>query len=837
MRNTKIIISLVFILCFFVQSFGRYETSISGQGVLVAPNVVLTSVGVQPGFVTIQDHDYGVVRYLDHPRLSLRLLFLDYPVLTTPPVPIKRSSASAISRKYQVAVESNVGPLDFGEFYKFVTRQFGSVSRDGKSIFYNSVGALWGGMKYGAGVFSYVGNSPRNIDGLTGIVVPHDLTKYGLPGSRHVIYLNSEAASWIESQVGSTLLGLNLGVAMKGYQRTQLPIGSIPSYEKIALVDNSRSKPAEPAVLPDSGKNVLYIGTSKYYEHSIGSFGVLIAPQVILTSAGIGPHSVNIQGHEYGVFGYKTHSLLNLKLLFLDYPVLTTQSVPIAGIDPMKMGAKNFFTVEPFVKISRSISLGKGYQFVDRSMNAVSLGGSALLINSDRRDTALWPKMGYGSGVFQYKGAKIPESIVGLAGIVTNVNASAYKRTGGRHVVMLNSYAKSWIYSELARMILGHFSFSPMGGYRKTQFPIKKPPVYTRVSVVVPQKPAPPKPKPIVTPKPQPSSVPIYIPNAGRFTQSTLESIERSIASTIEQKAFVIGGNFGNALNRIRKYRGLYGNVKTDAAFHNEMYKVLKKEFGYSHFYTMGSIIGRGSKQTPLPFPPYLFEGRGISGQTPELKWLSIDSRRIPHLIVPSFMNGQYNSSYIRNAISQMSKSSWAILDLRGNLGGHVFNARDLISYFINPNVTYGYLIDKPRYMQYVNSNQDRSLNFSAITKYVGSRNRGIWSNTTSLRKSVRFSGRLILLIDRNTGSSGEITSYALKRFANAIVIGENTAGAMLGADFVQLSRGITMCVPVFDYVHAGFQRIEGVGISPSAGFAVPSPSALSKAIDYIKTH
>jgi carboxyl-terminal processing protease len=77
------------------------------------------------------------------------------------------------------------------------------------------------------------------------------------------------------------------------------------------------------------------------------------------------------------------------------------------------------------------------------------------------------------------------------------------------------------------------------------------------------------------------------------------------------------------------------------------------------------------------------------------------------------------------------------------------------------------------------------------------------------------YTGPIVVLIDRLSGSTAEVMAAALQESGRAKVVGERSAGAVLGADIKELPTGA-----LFEYARAGFKTsegatLEGKGVKP----------------------
>ena len=143
-------------------------------------------------------------------------------------------------------------------------------------------------------------------------------------------------------------------------------------------------------------------------------------------------------------------------------------------------------------------------------------------------------------------------------------------------------------------------------------------------------------------------------------------------------------------------------------------------------------------------------------------------------------------------ALSAQHRVDAAILDLRGNPGGLVLEATDILGIFLPPGTLAG---------RDVRRGQPESLLKTAGTP-------------------VLLHAPLAVLIDGASASSSELVAAALKDYGRATLIGEKTAGALGGAVDVRLPEG-GMSVTVERIVTPEGAQVEGAGITPDMPVAL----------------
>ena len=183
-------------------------------------------------------------------------------------------------------------------------------------------------------------------------------------------------------------------------------------------------------------------------------------------------------------------------------------------------------------------------------------------------------------------------------------------------------------------------------------------------------------------------------------------------------------------------------------------------------------------------------------GQAPRALAFEVEDRERPpprqRIDLPSGVRVLRFDIFDRTSLDWLSDNlsdaprSGLVLDLRSNGGGKVWIERKIAGLFLPEGVV-------------VARNVTRGRERLEKAQSVAS----------------RYQGPLIVLIGPATASAAEVTASALRRQGRAVLIGSQTAGAVLMSRTFPLSGGGRVQVAVADVLTADSQRLEGVGVKP----------------------
>lgn len=140
----------------------------------------------------------------------------------------------------------------------------------------------------------------------------------------------------------------------------------------------------------------------------------------------------------------------------------------------------------------------------------------------------------------------------------------------------------------------------------------------------------------------------------------------------------------------------------------------------------------------------------------------------------------------ICGALKSMRDAPGIVIDLRGNPGGVMALASGVVGLLVN-----------------------RAGLLGVIRTRKGALPLAAYPQRSS------YKGPLVIIVDRLSASTAEVLAAALQESGRATIVGERSAGMVLGADIIKLPTGA-----LFEYARTGFitsqgKTLEGAGVSP----------------------
>ncbi|HYH11845.1 MAG TPA: S41 family peptidase [Thermomicrobiales bacterium] len=140
------------------------------------------------------------------------------------------------------------------------------------------------------------------------------------------------------------------------------------------------------------------------------------------------------------------------------------------------------------------------------------------------------------------------------------------------------------------------------------------------------------------------------------------------------------------------------------------------------------------------------------------------------------------------------------VLDLRGNPGGWVSEARDVIGRFVDPEAG-------PALLEDTWPPEDGMISIP-IGNFEGE----------------RFEGKIVVLVDENTASAAEIVASALQHYDRAVVVGEQTFGKGSVQRVYDFETGESLRLTVAEWFTPAGDRLQNLGVTPDVEIVADGP-------------
>ena len=193
--------------------------------------------------------------------------------------------------------------------------------------------------------------------------------------------------------------------------------------------------------------------------------------------------------------------------------------------------------------------------------------------------------------------------------------------------------------------------------------------------------------------------------------------------------------------------------------------------------------------------------------RVPELVWINQETAQLK---VYSFDIGYYDRLKVVDLMREASKAKNLVIDLRFNGGGAVSNLQHLLGMLIPDGKPVGTFVRRSMVAEYFESTGNSDLDLAAIGEWSERKFRPVRRADLPL-----FAGKIVVLINKFSGSASEIAAAALHDVMGATVIGTKSAGAVLASVVDPVSNGFMLQYPIEDYVTIKGIRLEGNGVSP----------------------
>ena len=207
--------------------------------------------------------------------------------------------------------------------------------------------------------------------------------------------------------------------------------------------------------------------------------------------------------------------------------------------------------------------------------------------------------------------------------------------------------------------------------------------------------------------------------------------------------------------------------------------------------------------------------------------FLKISSRIIPeyaYIKIPTFTLPLFSMDILLPLLKKSSSSNIVIFDLRLNTGGSGSSVGDLLGGFIEADKPYLYCrmndwkeIGDPKivYPLLEQEKINHALEIANICK-----NRYQLFHTSKMPK-FKIDKPVIILIDQRAYSCGEVFPQCMKEYKRATIVGNKTAGAVVGArDDFDCGHGYSICLPFVELITSQGYNIEGNKVHPDIEYS-----------------
>lgn len=255
-------------------------------------------------------------------------------------------------------------------------------------------------------------------------------------------------------------------------------------------------------------------------------------------------------------------------------------------------------------------------------------------------------------------------------------------------------------------------------------------------------------------------------------------------------------------------YLEIVKKIDDVATFHKTMNQLFEAEMNLSHV----AFI-----------PPAVKEQVASQQETKNAPdFLKITSKILPeyaYIKIPTFTLPLFSMDTLRPILEQSLSSLVIVLDLRLNTGGSLSAAGDLLGIFIGEDRPYAFCrLGKwkdlnPRsvhpYSEEENANHELEIKTMCEDQY----------QLVHTSKSVNLKIDkipVIVLIDQRAFSCGEVFPQCMKEYGRAILVGQESAGAVVGArDDFDCGEGYSLLLPFVEIVTKDGYNIEGNRVIP----------------------
>lgn len=205
---------------------------------------------------------------------------------------------------------------------------------------------------------------------------------------------------------------------------------------------------------------------------------------------------------------------------------------------------------------------------------------------------------------------------------------------------------------------------------------------------------------------------------------------------------------------------------------------------------------------------------------------LSWPEKDVAVLVIPDFMTYSMNrvDDLLREANTKTAKL--LIVDLRGNGGGRVLFLQHLAGRILPKGAPMGTFINRSAVEKYVKEKGGKETDLLKIAEFSEDKVLGFRGENSPV-----FTGQVACLVNGGSGSASEIMAAGIRELDNGVIVGTQSAGAVLASIMQPISNGFLLQYPFQDYVTIKGIRLEGTGVKPDIEVETPRPGEPDKAV------
>ncbi len=198
---------------------------------------------------------------------------------------------------------------------------------------------------------------------------------------------------------------------------------------------------------------------------------------------------------------------------------------------------------------------------------------------------------------------------------------------------------------------------------------------------------------------------------------------------------------------------------------------------------------------------------RQLEGSSDEQRTMESPDKSILIWNIPSFA---VSKDDLKQIAGRFNKYRSVVIDLRGNSGGYLDSLTCLLGFLFDHDVTVGQPVGREKNMK------------AAVAKTQGER---------------VFTGKVVVVVDSDSASASELFARAIQLEKRGVVVGDRTAGAVMGSRVYSRQMGgetvvlYGISITEMDLIMKDGQSLEKVGVTPDVA-ALPTGADIAAGRD-----